>query len=154
MIDRWMSAVDDQHLPQLQGITIRMKHFKKRSWANSHQCLVGEIILHSKLASSKSQQQFYSPLAACTTGRRFWRLVCTDLIKPISCLWEWCWFTSSSRNRQQSALRRWPENLCSVVQRGKKKRCYLFGCDDGSMNWKSTAHVPSCSWWCWMLFSS
>lgn len=32
--------------------------------------------------------------------------------------------------------------------------CYLFGCEDGSMNWKSTAHVPSCIWWCWMLFSS
>lgn len=31
---------------------------------------------------------------------------------------------------------------------------YLFGWDDGNMNWKSTAHVPSCSWWCWRLFSS
>ncbi len=31
---------------------------------------------------------------------------------------------------------------------------YLLGWDDGNMNWKSTAHVPSCSWWCWRLFSS
>lgn len=154
MIDRWMSAVDDQHLPQLQGITIRMKHFKKRSWANSHQCLVGEIILHSKLASSKSQQQFTVRSTPAPLGAGFEDLSVLILSSQYHVCGSGVDSPAVQRNRQQSVLRRWPENLCSVVQRGKKKRCYLFGCDDGSMNWKSTAHVPSCSWWCWMLFSS
>lgn len=44
--------------------------------------------------------------------------------------------------RQQCVIGLW----LPVQFREGSEQCYLLGCDDGNINWKSTAHVPSCSW--------